>query len=158
MRSVALGISVVLVGFALLALDEQSELKRQSDTHQMFLLRDALSRHPRSSDFYSGEVACAFNDTATCEQKFKNVLAAEPKSTEAKQIHDILANVAMREGRYAGCLHEIDALLAIDPNDSDAKSTRPFIEALSHFPDQSAQDGGNSKTSVHMDDGKLPLR
>jgi hypothetical protein len=42
----------------------------------------------------------------------------------------------MRKGQYARCLHEIDSLLATDPNDSDAESTRPFIEALSHFPDQ----------------------
>jgi len=142
---------------ALWVLAEQSDLSTQSDGHQMFPLRDALSRHPRSTDFYEGEVACAFNDTATCEEKFKNVLAHQPKSPEAKHIHDILANVAMREGQYARCLHEIDALLAADPSDSDAKSTRPFIEALSHFPDQAAQESGNSKTSVRMDNGKLPL-
>jgi len=136
---------------------EQSELSRQSELHQMFLLRDALSKHARASDFYAGEVACAFNDTATCEEKFKNVLAVEPTSPQAKQIHDILANIAMREGRYGRCLHEIDALLAVDPSNSDAKTTRPFIEILSHFPDQAVRKSGNGKTSVHMNDGKLPL-
>ena len=138
-------------------LAEQSELSRKSELHQMFLLRDALSKHSRASDFYAGEVACAFNDTATCEEKFKNVLAVEPTPPEAKQIHDILANVAMREGRYGRCLHEIDALLAVDPSNSDAKTTRPFIEVLSHFPGQAVRKSGNGKTSVHMDDGKLPL-
>lgn len=108
-------------------------------------------------DFYAGEVACAFNDTTTCENEFKNVLAVAAQSTTAKQIHDILANVALREDRYAHCLREIDALLAIDPNDSDAKSTRPFIEALSHFPDQAVQLSGPNKASVQMDGGRLPL-
>jgi len=42
-------------------LAEQSELSRQSELHQMFLLRDALSKHARASDFYAWEVACAFH-------------------------------------------------------------------------------------------------
>lgn len=156
MRLILLGLSFVLLSPTLSAHD-QSELGSQSDAHQMFLLRDALSRHPHPSDFYTGEVACAFNDTATCEEKFKKVLAAEPNSTAAKQIHDILVNVAMREGRYARCLREIDALLAIDPHDSDAKSTRPFIEALSHFSDQALQASTLSKATVQMEGGRLPL-
>ena len=56
-----------------------TELKRLSDAHQMFLLRDALSKYPHRSDFYAGEVACAFNDTATCEDNFRKVLATTPK-------------------------------------------------------------------------------
>lgn len=157
MRLNVLGFSGLLFCLTLSATDNRSELRRQSDAHQMFLLRNAVSRHPRSSDFYAGEVACAFNDTATCEDKFKKVLALEPKSTAAKQIHHILAYAALREGRYGRSLNEIDALLAIDPNDGDAKSTRPFIEALSHFPDQAARASGTSKASVQMDGGKLPL-
>jgi hypothetical protein len=51
----------------------------------------------------------------------------------------------------------MDALLAMDPNDSDAKSTRPFIEALSRFPDQAVQRSGANKVTLQMDDGRLPL-
>lgn len=157
MRLSALGLSVPLVCLTLSALVDRSELRRESDAHQMFLLRNELSRHSHSSDFYAGEVACAFNDTATCEQRFTKVLAVEPKSTAAKQIHHILAYAAMREGRYARSLREIDSLLALDPNDSDAKDTRPFMEALSHFPDQEVQGSGSSKATVQMENGKLPL-
>src|SRR6202050_593057 len=151
------GLSVIVSFLALSGLDNQPEFKKQSDAHQMFLLRNALSRHPKSSDFYAGEVACAFNDTPTCEGKFKRVLAGEPKSNTAKQIHHILAYAAMREGRYGRSLQEMDALLAIDPNDSDAKGTRPFVEALSQFPDQTVQRSGGNKVTVQMDDGRLPL-
>src|ERR1700683_1177274 len=151
------GLSVIVSFLALSGLDNQPEFKKQSDAHQMFLLRNALSRHPKSSDFYAGEVACAFNDTPTCEGKFKRVLAGEPKSNTAKQIHHILAYAAMREGRYGRSLQEMDALLAIDPNDSDAKGTRPFVEALSQFPDQAVQRSGGNKVTVQMDDGRLPL-
>jgi predicted aspartyl protease len=123
----------------------------------MFLLRDEVSRHPGSPDFYSGEVACAFNDTATCEERFKKVIAAEPDSIAAKQVHHTLAYALFREGRYGRSLGEIEALLAIDPKDADAKDTRPFFEALSHFPDQAVQESGTSKATVQMDGGKLPL-
>lgn len=139
------------------AVDEQSELKGPSDLHQMFLLRDAVSRRPQASDFYSGEVACAFNDTATCEEKFKRVLATEPKSSAGKRIHHILAYAALREGRYGRALREMDALLALDPRDADAKDTRPFVEGLSHFPDQAVAASSATRATVQMDDGKLPL-
>jgi hypothetical protein len=139
------------------ALDEQSELNRLSDIHQMFLLRDAVSRHPQTSDFYSGEVACAFNHTAACEEKFKRILAAEPNSPAAKRIHHILAYAALREGRYARALREMDALLALDPQDGDAKDTRPFVEGLSHFPDQAVEVSSATRATIPMGDGKLPL-
>ena len=155
---IIIALSLLVSSLALSGLDNQPELKKQSDAHQMFLLRNGLSRHPGSSDFYAGEVAWTFNDTPTCEERFKTVLAVEPKSNTAKQIHHILAYAAMREGRYGRSLREMDALLAIDPNDSDAKSTRPFIEALSHFPDQAVlQRSGTDKVTVQMEDGRLPL-
>lgn len=155
MRVGVVGLSVLLFCPTLSALDNQPELKKQSDAHQMFLLRDALRTYLRPSDFYTGEIACAFNDTATCEEKFGQVLAVEPNSPAARQIHHILGAVALRQGRYARALQEIDALLRLDPNDSDAKGSLPLLEALSRFPDQSVQ--GASKATVQLDDGKLPL-
>jgi hypothetical protein len=157
MRFDVIGLSILVFSLTLSALNDQPELKKQSDAHQMFLLRNALNKHPRHSDVYAGEVACAFNDIPTCEDDFKKVLAAEPMSTAAKRIHHILAYAAMREGRYGRSLQEMDALLALDPNDSDAKSTRPFIEALSRFPDQAVHQSGANKVTVQMDDGRLPL-
>jgi hypothetical protein len=67
----------------------------------------------------------------------------------------MLAAVALREGRYRRALQEIDALLLVDPNDSDGKGSRPLVEVLSNFPDQAVQ--GASKATVQMDNGKLPL-
>jgi len=61
---VGVGLSVLLLGLTLSALDNQPQLKRQSDAHQMFLLRDALRGYLRPSDFYAGEIACAFNVTS----------------------------------------------------------------------------------------------
>jgi hypothetical protein len=84
MRPNVLGLIVLLFSPAICLLNEQSRLHRQSDVHQMFLLRDEISRHPGIADLYLGEVACAFNDTATCEKRFKRVIAAEPGSMAAK--------------------------------------------------------------------------
>ena len=127
----------------------------------MFLLRDELRRHPDSPDFYSGQVACAFNETAACEEKFKKVIAADSNPITAKQVakqvHDILTNAFLREGRYARAFGEIDALLAADPNDQDAKDTRPLLEVLSHFPDQAVPENGISKATAQLDDLNLPL-
>ena len=84
----------------------------------------------------------------TCEEKFGQVLAAGPQSPAARHIHDILTAVALRQGHYARALQEINALLALDPNDSDAKGSLPLLEALSHFPDQAVQAARQSHRSV----------
>jgi predicted aspartyl protease len=139
-----------------LACAQQSELSQQSGNHQMFWLRDEVARNPASPDFYTGEVACAFNDVVTCQEKFKKVTSVASSPT-AKNAHHILAYALLREGRFARALHELDALLAIDPKDSDANDTRPFFEVLSHFPDQTVPKNSASKATVHLHDGEVPL-
>lgn len=135
----------------------RSELSRRSKAHQLFLLRDALRGRSGAFDFYVGQVACAFNKTAACEEKFKKILIVKPKSAVARRIHHILAAAALREGRYGRVLHEVDALLAIDPKSIDANAARPLIEVLSHFPDQAVQAGAVGRALVQMDDGRVPL-
>src|ERR1700683_2932636 len=71
MRFDVIGLSIRVFSLTLSALNDQPELQKQSDAHQMFLLRNVLNKHPRSSDFYAGEVACAFNNTLVCEADFK---------------------------------------------------------------------------------------
>lgn len=135
----------------------QSLLQQLSEAHQFFRLRDAVAARHGGPDFYTGQVACAFNQTDLCEETFKSVLSAGPASATAKQIHHILAYVALRQGRYVDALHEFDAILAIDSSDSDAKDTRPIVEGLSHFPDAFAQVDHRNGTVVRMNGGKLPL-
>jgi len=65
---------------AVRVLADPSELRRQSEAHQMFPLEMRSSRHPHSTSFYEGNVTCAFNDIATCEGKFKNVLGGHRAS------------------------------------------------------------------------------
>jgi tetratricopeptide (TPR) repeat protein len=153
-RTVFLVAGLILCGSIL---SGQAALQQISEAHQFFRLRDAVAARHGASDFYAGEVACAFNQTTACEEKFKRALPADSTPATAKQVHRILAYVALREGRYADALREFDAILTIDPNDSDAKDTRPIVEGLSHFPDAFAQSDAHSGTVVRMDGGKLPL-
>ena len=155
MKRNLLGLPVLLGAFALSARTGTSELRKLSDTHKFFLLRNALSTYPQAPDFYQGEVACVFNQTTACEEKFKKVLTVNPKGMEAEHIHHILAAVALRQGQYRRSLQELDALLTLNPNDGDAKGSRPLIEALSHFPDQRAQ--GATTASAQLEDGRLPV-
>lgn len=148
---------LVLCRAALWAFWRDTELSRRSNAHQFFLLRDAVIRRSGASDFYTGQVACAFNQIATCEEKFKKILAIKPKSTVAKRIHQMFAAVALREGRYEQTLHETDALLAIDPKDTDARDAWPLLEVLRHFPDQAVRAGSDSKATVLLEDGKVPV-
>lgn len=142
---------------AALAFWHHSEPSRRSNAHEFFLLRNVVLQHSGASDFYAAQVACAFNQISTCEEKFKKILAVKPKSSVAKQIHQTLAAVALREGRYEQALHETDALLAIDPKNTDAIDSRPLLEVLSHFPNQSVQTGADTKAMVRMEDDKVPL-
>lgn len=147
----------VLCRAALWAFGRDTELSRRSNAHQFFLLRDAVIGRSESPDFYAGQVACAFNQIATCEEKFKKILTVKPKSNTAERIHQMLAAVALREGRYAQTLHETDALLALDPKNTDARESRPLLEVLSHFPNQAVQAGSDSKATVLMEDGNVPV-
>jgi hypothetical protein len=156
-RLKVLGLIFLLCLPALRKLDGPSETKSLSDAHQMFLLRDAVSHLPRHSGFYQGEVACAFNNTVHCDDIFKQVLAAGPEAATAKQIHHIWAYVALRNGEYAHAMREMDALVLIDPQDSDAADTQPFVKALSGFPDQAIARGSLSKVTVQLKGGKLPV-
>jgi predicted aspartyl protease len=61
----------------------------------------------------------------------------------------------MRQGEYKRSLQELDALLTLNPNDSDAQGSRPLIETLSHFPDQ--QTRGATTASAQLEDGRLPV-
>ncbi len=61
----------------------------------------------------------------------------------------------------------MDALLAINLRGNDAESvaqevndardTRPFVEALSHFADQAVRESSASTATVRLDDGNIPL-
>jgi hypothetical protein len=152
-----LGLGAILYSATISPLNAQLDLKRLSEEHQMFLLRDHLSGRSGTSGFYKGQVECAFNDARACQLTFDRLLAVYPRSSFAKEIHHILAYTALRQGQYARALREMDALLALDPQDSDAIGTRPFVKALTEFPDQAIEPRSADRIAVQMDGGKLPL-
>ncbi len=84
-------------------------------------------------------------------------LRGKIQKSSCSQAHGTLAAVALREGRYGKALQELDAVLALDPHDREARSSRPVVEALSRFPDQAVQVSGDGKAAVQMDQGRVPL-
>src|SRR5579872_3918739 len=127
--------SLLVAPFCSGAQNDDTSLKALYDSHQWFELRDSVARGGASL-FYQGAVACAFNDLHRCEKKLGAVIKARPNSDDAFQAHDVLANAYLRQGKYRKTLAQIDALLAIRPNDSGALGDRPLLAALGEFPDQ----------------------
>ena len=124
------------------------------DARRWFELREVVAKGG-ASRFYQGAVACAFNDLHQCEKKLKSVIKSQPRSDEAFHAHEILASAYLREGKYRRALAHVDALLALQPEDSDAQNTRPLLATLSEFPDQ--QMTKRASTTLKLEENGLPL-
>jgi len=133
--------------------NDDASLKALYDSRRWFELRDSVAKGGASL-FYQGAVACAFNDLHRCEKKLGAVIKSHPKSDDAFQAHDVLANVYLRQGKYREALAQVDALLAVRPGDSDALGDRPLLAALGEFPDQEV--ARRRSTTLQLQDG-LPV-
>lgn len=142
-----------LFTFCISARTEDASLKSLYDGHRWFELRDAVERDGASS-FYQGAVACAFNDLLRCDKEFRIVFNSAPKSDEAVEAHRILAAAYFTHGKYKQALDQVDAILTLRPNDSDASSDRPVIAILAESPDQVIAE---RHTTVELRDGGLPF-
>jgi hypothetical protein len=103
--------------------------------HQMFELREA-AKQSDSRPFFRGAVACAFNDVSECEKELRSVIAADPRSHEAREARSTLASTYFRFGRYRETLAQVNAMLTLDPNDP-ADGAYPLVAALGKLPEQS---------------------
>ena len=127
---------------------DDASLKALYDGHRWFELRDFVGKGGASA-FYQGAVACAFNDLRRCDKKLRAVF-----TSEAVEAHRILASAYFTHGKYKKALAQVDAILALRPNDSDASSGRPVIAVLAQSPDQEFAGG---HTTVDVRDGGLPF-
>jgi hypothetical protein len=123
--------SVLLSGFCFVLLaplgfgapNDAPSLKSLYDAHRWFELRDATAKGGVPV-FYQGAVACAFNDLHQCEKKLGAVVKSHPRSDEAIQAHGILVSVYLRQGKYREALTQIDAVLAVKPEDAEPAARR----------------------------------
>src|SRR5215813_1649044 len=122
-----------LCNVCLIAKDDKQDLKSLYDSHRWFELRDAVTKDDAPA-FYRGVVACAFNDLRGCENKFRVIFKSKPQSDEAVEAHRTLASAYLTHGMYKKTLAEVNALLAIRPQDSDASGDRSLLAKLAQFP------------------------
>jgi predicted aspartyl protease len=133
---------------------ERADLKSLYDSHRWFELRDAVA-NGGTPLFYQGPVACAFNHLRACEKKMAAVIGSQPEPDEALKAHEHLASVYLIHGKYREGLAEIDAVLALKPNESDARNIRPLFAMLSGFPDQ--QTVHRASSTLDLQDAGLPI-
>jgi predicted aspartyl protease len=124
------------------------------DGRRWFELRDSVAGSV-VPEFYEGLVACAFNDTRRCEKKLGGIIKPHPKSDEAVEAHRRLVSLYLIHGRYRDAAAQVDAVLAIKPDDSDALSVRPLLAALSESPDQ--QTVRRQSTTIELQEGGVPF-
>ena len=144
---------LTLLAFCIGTQGAEASLKSLYDGHRWFELRDVVQKGGASA-FYEGAVACAFNDLRRCEKKLQAVFNSAPRSNEAVEAHRVLASAYFTHGEYKKALAQLDALLAVRPNDSDASGGRPVIAILAESPDQELT---GRHTNVELQDGGLPL-
>jgi Aspartyl protease len=151
MRSLVAWLTLLALGHTCFAVDnKRPDLRSLYDAHRWFALRDTV-RKTDAPLFYRGAVACVFNDVRQCEKKSKALIRSQPHSEQAHAVHSLLAGVYLRYGQYRKALSQVDEMLVLEPADSDAKSVRPLLAALSSSPDQSIGRRHSSRLSWHRE-------
>src|SRR5439155_19383635 len=98
-------------------------------------LRESVAKGG-APEFDQGAVACVFNDLRRCEKKLKAVIKSQPRSDDAFRSHDLLANAYLRQGKYRKALAQVDAMLGLRPEATDAKNDHSLLAILGKSPDQ----------------------
>jgi predicted aspartyl protease len=132
----------------------EGDLKSLFDGRRWFELRDSILA-TKTSLFYEGVVACAFNDAHWCKAKLGAVIKLHPKSDEAIEAHKRLASYCLIHGEYRKARDHVNAVLAIRADDSDALSVQPLLAAFSEFPDQRIS--RRRPTPLQLQEGGLPF-
>ena len=155
MRSLVAWLTLLALGHTCFAVDnKRPDLRSLYDAHRWFALRDTV-RKTDAPLFYRGAVACVFNDVRQCEKKSKALIRSQPHSEQAHAAHSLLAGVYLRYGQYRKALSQLDEMLVLEPGDSDAKSVRPLLAALSSSPDQSIGRRHSTQLSLHHEGADL---
>jgi len=133
---------------------QNAELKSLYEAHQWFKLRDAVQAK-RSSDFFRGVVASAFNDVKQAEKNLKSVIKSAPRSEQASDARALLIYVYQRNGRYRQALSEVEEALAVESDNDGLKNARALFGALSQYPEQSVAERRFSRIRYSMKGGNL---
>jgi tetratricopeptide (TPR) repeat protein len=147
-RNAVAGVFVCLLVISeALAQRSTVELKSLYKEHRWFELRDAIAGNA-GTPFYRGAVECAFSQLDKCETDLHKVADSRLDVKEAVEAHRILISAYFRMGKYHAALQEADALLALDPTDSDTKGDYPLLQLLGQSADQLVRRKGDSVLKI----------
>jgi predicted aspartyl protease len=136
------------------AVPDRPDLRALYDARRWFELRDAVAKGG-APVFYQGVVACAFNDLRRCEKKMGAVIRSNSNSDEVIKAHKHLASAYLTHGKNREALAQIDVVLTLKPDESDARNVRPLLAALSEFPDQEV--ARRASTTLDLQEAGLPI-
>jgi len=145
---------LIVIGPSLGSLRAQTleELKVMFDANQAFALREAV-KHGHAPAFYRGAVEDSENRTAAAQKDLEKAIRANPRSEEAFEAHEMIANMNFREGRYHDALHEAKAAHAVKPDSEDLNNELPLFEALAASPDMQLVERRDSHLEMTGDSG-----
>jgi predicted aspartyl protease len=129
-----------------------ADLESLHNDHRWFELREAVAQKGGTS-FDRGAVECAFSQLSECETDLHGAMGSPDKQI-AIEAHRILISAYFRTGQYKAAQKEADALLALNPNDSDTKGDYPLLKLLGQSPDQAVQNGSSA---LHIQEHGLPV-
>lgn len=80
----------------------------------------------------------AFNQTQKATLDLERVIRTHSGTEESYRAHEVLLEMAFRQGRYGFALEQARAMLASHPNATDILNLRPLLESLSQYPEMTA--------------------
>lgn len=129
-----------------------SNLTSLYDARQWFALRDAI-QNVHAPPLYRGAVEAAFNRPAAAARDLRRAVAASPKSGQAFQAHELLAEMFFREGHCTEAMAQAHAMADLKPGDQSENGGTVFCDAVGNVDQSISQDAG--PISLQMRDGYM---
>lgn len=136
----------------LLAAYHASNLKSLYDGHNWFALRAAIL-NANAPPLYRGAVEAAFNQPAAAARDLSRAIKASPKSEQAYQAHELLAEMFFREGQCTEAMAQAHAMAGLKPGDQSEDGGTVFCGAVGNV-DQSINKDSRP-ISLQMKDGYM---
>ncbi len=111
-------------------------LARLYRQHQWFELREQVGRGQGIDLFYQGAVAATFDQREDCLLRFQHILECRPQSAEAYEAHKLLAWMYLRHGNYDRALNQVQAMAALQPDNTTILSGIQLYSVLAAYPSQ----------------------
>lgn len=125
--------------------------------NQVFAVRDAVGQS-NARQFYKAAVAASSNSLELAKEDLHAIIESAPHSAEAREAHDLLSNLYMRNGMYREADQEIRGILRDWPDAQDANGMLPLAASLGELPVMTISASKASKIQIEVGSTVLPLQ